>query len=109
MPFNKRLQRLSFKTKTNKDKQYISDFAPVITESNSKQLSVLAQWYGLNAEGKTSLLENSKCFYQEINSYLATLSDKVVQKLSDRIGLLPKELDLIKLELAWYQKNDANE
>lgn len=99
---------LSFKYesgKTKKDAEYVLDFAPIVRDSDSRQLSVFAQWYCLDEKGNIDHYDGPNCFYLKISQYVITLSCIAIEKISDKISLAQKHLDLIRPELAWFIQN----
>lgn len=74
---------LSFKYingKTNKEKQYTLDFAPIFheNENTSRGLEVLARWYNVNSNGAISTFKSNSCLYVNIDFYFATLSKQTI-------------------------------
>lgn len=66
--------------KTQKDKQYILDIAPLF-DNSPKQLEVLATWYELNDDSTIQPLKNS-AFYIKIDQYIRHIDpEKLKNKL----------------------------
>lgn len=70
---------LSFKYvngRTEKDKQYSLDFAPIQHSSNLRGVEVLSSWYGIDRIGKISA--EYYCFFTNIDQYIATFSREII-------------------------------
>lgn len=64
------------KGKTDKQRQYRKDTAPISKKAeNDRDISVLSNWYTINTEGNPISMKGSGSFYIPINKYLATIEN----------------------------------
>lgn len=92
---------LSFKYvngRTEKDKEYSLDFAPVHHSSNSRGVEVLSTWNGIDENGKINNIEYH-CSFLNIDHYFATLTrETIYADRSKNIHLSEKYLNRFKTD-----------
>lgn len=88
--------------KTNKEKQYSLDFAPVVHEKNLRGVEVLASWYGMDTNG--TVTSHVGCFFHNIDQYVANLIDIAIEKHANELIQLSKKYKMnIQSELLQFQ------
>lgn len=88
--------------KTNKEKQYSLDFAPVVHETNLRGVEVLASWYNIDINGK--VMSHAVCCFTNIDQYVANLIETAIEKHKNGlIYLSEKNIMDIQRELLHFQ------
>lgn len=83
--------------KTNKDKQYSLDYAPVCHKTNLRGIEVLASWYSMDTNGKVN--SHAICSFINIDQYVANLIEIAIEKNVDELINLPERFmtDILKV------------
>lgn len=93
------------KGKTNKEKQYTLDFAPVIHEENLRGVEVLASWYSMDIN--CTVTTRGECLFINIEEYVANLIDIAVEKSNNGLICLSKKyIKDIQSELQQFQHSN---
>lgn len=88
--------------KTNKEKQYSLDYAPVRHESNIRGVEVPASWYSMDPSG--AVISHAVCSFINIERYVANLMDIVIEKHEDKLISLSRQFIMkIQSELLQFQ------
>lgn len=75
--------------KTNREKQYSLDFAPVYHEKNSRGVEVLASWYSMDTNG--IVIGHAVSSFINIEQYVVNLLNTVIKKHGNDLTQLSKE------------------
>lgn len=88
--------------KTNKEKEYSLDFAPVVHEKNLRGVEVLASWYNIDMNG--TVISHAGCFYNCIDHYVVNLIKLAIEKHEHGLCLSKKYLQCIQRDLLQFNK-----
>lgn len=69
--------------KTNKEKQYSLDYAPVCHKTNLRGVEVLASWYSMDTNAK--VISHFVCSFINIEQYVANLIEIAIEKHGNEI------------------------
>lgn len=88
--------------KTNKEKQYSLDFAPVAHENNLRGVEVLASWYNLDINARVT--SHAECFFFNIEQYVVNLIDIAIEKCENGLIFLSEKCKMdIQSELRQFE------
>lgn len=70
--------------KSDKERQYTWDFAPVapehLSEDKKRGVNVMSSWYHIDSAMQIKRLDGLNCFYINIDNYVATFMDPTFEK-----------------------------
>lgn len=88
--------------RTNKEKQYSLDYAPVCHETNIRGVEVLASWYSMDAS--CTVISHAVCSFINIEQYVANLIDITIEKHENKLINLSEKF-IIKIRNTLMQFN----
>lgn len=90
------------KGRTEKEKQYSWDFAPVspdINDADKRGVEVLASWYEFGVNGKLHPIQNMNGFFINIDNYVLSIANPTFESGDGSIFLSEECLKNIRVEL----------
>lgn len=100
------------KGRTDKEKGYSWDFAPVKTdlpEKSKRGINVLASWYHFDCSGNLQPINGMNCFHISIENYVATLQNISFDKTNSALSLSETYLQSIHTKLASLINSNVDE